>query len=113
MWVMLYAQVTRADAAATRNVLLLHKEAPPVYSGKELTEGHPQRDIFGVAEFGQAAEIDSALKQLSLPLNSPLSVLAVELLPGGTDEPRDPVGSNLGDQRILRTSPLTKVAAIC
>jgi hypothetical protein len=31
MWMMLYAQVTQADGAAMRNVLLLHKPAPPVF----------------------------------------------------------------------------------
>jgi len=67
-----------------------------------------------------------------LPPNSPLSILAVELLPGGVDNdlpshsklrpaaavgPADPLGSELArngrPQRILRVSPLVPVAPIC
>ncbi|WP_201364625.1 hypothetical protein [Dictyobacter formicarum] len=58
-------------------------------------------------------EIERILSELALPLDSPLSVLAVELLPGGSTAPRDPLGTNLGQQRILRTSPLTPVPAVC
>jgi hypothetical protein len=85
-------------------------------------------------------EIEGLLAVLSLPLNSSLSVLAVELLPGplhikygrraasgesmdaGAAQPaaataaavlEDPLGTQLGLRRILRTSPLTKVPAIC
>jgi hypothetical protein len=86
-------------------------------------------------------DIESYLSSLSLPLNSPVSVLAVELLPGqlnfgnfdrpgpfagqparaGAAEPaatavavaEDPLGTQLGLRRILRTSPLTQVPPIC
>ena len=39
-------------------------------------------------------------------------VMAVELLPQDI-EPQDPLGADLGGKRILRTSPLTAVPAIC
>ena len=39
-------------------------------------------------------------------------VLAVELLPNGAPI-ADPLGADLGTQRVLRTSPLTGVPAIC
>jgi len=62
-----------------------------------------------------------------LSATSPLSVLAVELLPGpvhlfqedpqrGPDVPavaEEPLGRQLGLRRILRTSPLVAVPAIC
>lgn len=83
--------------------------------------------------------IETFLGSLSLPLNSPVSVLAVELLPGpfhinnlrGNQNAQavppvsaqptatasafaeDPLGTQLGLRRILRTSPLTQVPAIC
>jgi hypothetical protein len=41
-----------------------------------------------------------------------LSVLAVEVLPEAVQVP-DPVGADLGQVRVLRTSPLTPVPLIC
>ena len=79
-------------------------------------------------------EIIAALSLLGLPLTSPLSVLAVEVLPGPFNftgdfarcgavfqagaaatigEQEDPLGTQLGARRILRSSPLTPVPAIC
>ena len=49
---------------------------------------------------------------LGLPLSSPLSVLAVELLPE-RNRASDPLGGDLGSTRILRTSPLTRVPPVC
>jgi len=66
-----------------------------------------------------------ALRRLGLPESSPLSVLAVELLPGDLRKrvffdsdrvnPRfeDPLGADLGLRRILRASPLVAVPSIC
>jgi hypothetical protein len=66
---------------------------------------------FGTATFS-AAEIESALRALTFRADAPLSVLAVELLPEVQELP-DPLGADLGSQRILRTSPLIPVPAIC
>jgi len=41
-----------------------------------------------------------------------LGVLAVETLPGGS-KIGDPLGANLGHERLLRTSPLRSVPPIC
>lgn len=100
-----------ADGQAHRNVLLSHQPAPPIQLPERFVHG-PTRDIFGYAFFDEN-EIQAILGELALPLDSPLSVLAVELLPGGTSEPQDPLGSDLGRVRILRTSPLTPVPAAC
>ena len=53
-----------------------------------------------------------SLEALGFHDNAPLSVLAVELLPQDMI-PADPLGANLGGQRILRTSPLTPVPPMC
>ena len=63
------------------------------------------------------------LRQLGLATDSPMSVIAVELLPaplgffvvpgGKTNRYADPLGANLGQVRILRSSPLVPVPAIC
>lgn len=70
--------------------------------------------------------IESYLATLSLPRTSSLSLLVVELLPGpfnlaaqpaataaAVASSEDPLGTQLGLRRILRTSPLTQVPAIC
>jgi hypothetical protein len=137
LWALLYAQVTQADGAAQRNVLLLTERLDPLL--RQITNPNGQtgpsvtRDVYGVGVFSQQDDkstgktgIETVLNALLLPLNSPLSVLAVELLPtngpfdrpGGLTAPGDPQGlgpldNNLGFQRILRTSPLIAVPAIC
>ena len=52
------------------------------------------------------------LEAYELPVDSPLSVLAIELLPE-EQPPEDPLGQDLGEVRILRASPLVKLSEIC
>jgi hypothetical protein len=141
LWVLLYAQVMQADGASRRNVLLLTERLDPLPD--QLVDANLRtgpvvtRDIYGTGLFSQKDDpnlgktgIETVLTTLLLPLNSPLSVLAVELLPtngpfdrpvtgpGGPAPPQDPQGigpldNNLGDQRILRTSALIAVPPIC
>lgn len=139
IWVLLYAQVTQADGASRRNILLLTERADPlqeqVVDPNGATGPSVTRDVYGVALFSQKDDqalgktgIETALNSLLLPLNSPLSLLAVELLPtngpfdrptgGVVAPPQDPQGIGpldnfLGNQRILRTSPLVAVPPIC
>jgi hypothetical protein len=158
LWFMLYTQVLQTDGAAHRNILLSHKRGCllPDWQGSEFGQmlSEPQRlevlaklnrcpeikpvgphtvgrEPRGYTFFTQK-EIQAALELLSLPQTSPLSVLAVEVLPGpfnftvdafvreapgvrnaATSEGEDPLGTQLGQRRILRTSPLTPVPAIC
>jgi hypothetical protein len=78
LWFFLYAQVVQADAASNRNVLLFQRQGkfmiPDVSSS--------QRDRVGSALFFQA-HIEKQLRAMGLPVDLPLSVLAVEFLPGG------------------------------
>jgi hypothetical protein len=139
LWALLYAQVTQADGASQRNVLLLTERLDPLPDQLVDPNGRTgpsvTRDVYGVGVFSQKDDpklgktgIETVLNALLLPRNSPLSVLAVELLPsnGPFDRPvnepgvppQDPQGvgpldNNLGSQRILRTSPLTAVPPIC
>ena len=95
----------QADGAGYRNLLIDRKPAM-------LRESASDNPI-GVATFPEA-EVATLLAEYTLPANSPLSVLAVELLPAPVDSDLpDPLGSQLGLQRILRTSPLVKVAETC
>jgi len=142
IWFMLYAQVLQADGASYRNILIenaLGKTTPagdpagpaaPLASAPKATGVFPEKLIL------------TRLELLGLARTSPLSVLAVELLPfgqrvpvhksvfgeaggagedatgevgageGAVNEP-DPLGADLGTRRILRTSPLTALPTIC
>ena len=108
MWILLYAQAEQIDGADRRNVLLTRKQA---FWQRETFGATTRSNAFATATFS-AAEVDQALATLRFAPGAPLSVLAVELLPNG-DAVADPLGIQLGTQRILRTSPLTPVPAIC
>ncbi len=83
IWVLLYAQVTQADGASRRNVLLARAPAVPQVdhdnSGKPVPP--KTRDVMSIAQFDEQA-VAQRLADLALPANSPLSVITVELLPG-------------------------------
>lgn len=144
LWFFLYAQAVQADAASMRNILLA--TAPGTFLTRRqrdgadqlerllahLLTGTPQRDRLGYAVFHQA-EVESLLERIHLPGASPLSVLAVELLPGGTvSEPKAEgaptdaeakqaavrvdariINPSFPFGRILRTSPLMPIEPYC
>jgi hypothetical protein len=138
LWFFLYAQVVQADAVSNRNVLLFQRQGEflirdVIVSGHIVPNLHrsSQRDRVGYVVFLQA-EIEKQLLAMGLSVDLPLSVLAVELLPGGvgsnlpkafaagasgiaaaTDQSSDPLSLNNRPRRILRVSPLVPVAAIC
>jgi hypothetical protein len=84
MWILLYAQVMQADARTRRNLLIGRKLAPPVFDRQRIADQRRSatRDVIGVAAFDVKA-VEAVLTDLALPPDSPLSVLAVELLPSG------------------------------
>jgi hypothetical protein len=143
IWFMLYAQVLQADGASYRNVLLAHELGVTIKNPETKQGRNPQHSLnlnpMAGVTFPQLA-VEEILLALGLPISTPLSVLAVEVLPGplhvvtpGGDQPapeiagrietvdspasvaqrEDPLGANLGLRRILRTAPLTAVPAIC
>jgi hypothetical protein len=109
LWVLLYAQVLQADGGSWRNILLGRAPAP---FGDKAYDGQTGPQPYGVAFWNQA-DVLRRLTALGLPADAPLSVLAVELLPEPSAAFLDPLGANLGQVRILRTSPLTPVPAVC
>jgi hypothetical protein len=144
LWFLLYAQVATADGTAHRNVLLAHRQAdrPPGAwergSGNlKLTEAiqplkalwdellannlqledlwlrSKTREPVGNAFFPEE-EIRGLLSKLGLPVDAPLSVVAVEFRWRG-GAPIDPLQGvlGLGWQRILRVSPLTPTPPPC
>jgi hypothetical protein len=107
IWVLMYVQAGQVDSAGQSNVLLSRKPATVQLK----TASVPRTDAFGEAVFPET-EIRVALQALAFDESAPLSVLAVELFPQDI-EPADPLGTDLGSKRILRTSALTAVPAIC
>ena len=83
IWVLLYAQVVQADGLSRRNILLGRSPAVPQF---RMINGvafrPPTRDCPGIATFDEAA-VQQKLMDLALPATSGLSVIAVEVLPGG------------------------------
>jgi hypothetical protein len=110
IWGVLYVQVLQADSGAFRNILLGRKRLVPVQKREKARLGR------GVLRYGvcgwSEAEIRALLATLALPEDSPLSALAIELLPN-YQRSSDPLGSDLGSTRIYRTSPLQPAGKIC
>jgi hypothetical protein len=120
MWFLLYAQVRRADGAVMRNILLDSRRGTPRQPPRDSlisalvlpSEQAMPRERPGDVSWRQA-EIDTMLAGLSLPHGAPLSVLAVELMPEPNGYFDDPLGADLGQVRIVRTSPLRAVEEVC
>jgi hypothetical protein len=108
LWVLLYAQAEQVDGGDRRNALLSRR---PARWERKRYEDFSSSNAFGTATFSNS-EVTLGLEALGFSDGAPLSVLAVELLPNGTPA-ADPLGAQLGAQRILRTSPLTPVPRVC
>ncbi|WP_207483545.1 hypothetical protein [Arenibaculum pallidiluteum] len=109
LWALLYAQVRRADGADWRNVLIGRTRLDYPREARGGDTGH---EPHGVGRWDREA-VEAWLDILGLPRNAPLSVLALELLPEPGSPFADPLGADLGQVRVLRTSPLTPVPPIC
>jgi hypothetical protein len=131
IWFMLYTQVVQSDGASFRNVLIDHHLGMTLPVKSPNPQHGPAIGPMAGWEFPER-HIESLLSRIGLPKTSPLSVLAVEILPGllnlnvfdparnlksqdsqRENETDDPVGRGLGGRRILRVSPLAAVPAIC
>ena len=108
LWFLLYAQVMQADGRDYRNILLARRRGR---FEERKAQSRVEIDLNASSAWAQA-EIDAVLEAYELPVESPLSVLAVELIPE-LDPPDDPLGSNLGEVRILRASALVKLDDVC
>jgi hypothetical protein len=107
MWVLLYAQAEQLDGQDVRNILLGRRKA----NANAKDDRAVPAVKFGTAMFA-AADVAAALAALGFNSSASLSVLATELLPQ-VNPVADPLGANLAEQRILRTSVLTPVPHIC
>ncbi|MFV2084070.1 hypothetical protein [Micromonospora sp. LOL_021] len=110
LWAVLYARVTQADASTRRNVqvglrpLWIPRRQPGPRSVPLPVEGETT---------WSGTEVRAALETAGLPPGLPVSVLVVEVLPEPNGSFADPLGGDLGQVRILRTSPLSAVDHDC
>jgi hypothetical protein len=106
IWFVLYARVMQADGKTRRNVQLTRTLGRP----EEPRPG--RRPTRSFADWTRQ-EVEAALAKLGLPASTPCSTLAVELLPEPNGTFWDPLGFDLGQVRILRTSRLVEVPDDC
>ncbi|MED3354356.1 hypothetical protein P4414_04135 [Bacillus thuringiensis] len=135
IWYVLYAQINQADGSTMRNVEL-DKRLGRILSRREVREiqkitgvniqsagnisyainrqasQNLQAPIQGHALW-QQSEIVTLLENIGLPEDTPLSILGVELLPEPNGSFTDPLGADVGQVRILRTSALYPVGNLC
>ncbi len=118
MWFLLYAQAVQADGATMRNILIAVEQGVFVtrklatmnaalepYFAALIVNSAKSRDRIAVAAFHQA-HIEAILASIHLPASSPLSVIAVELLPGGTgSEVGHPAGAALAATPAAGAAP--------
>ena len=107
IWFVLYARIMQADGQTFRNVQIDLKEARPTKPAKSAMIA-PQAE----AEWSEA-EVRNALHIAGFPDDTLLTVLAVELLPEPNGSFADPLAGDLGQVRVLRTSPLQSAERDC
>lgn len=108
IWIVLYARVMQADASTWRNIQIDLRRARP---GRRHERSVPLA-LEGQAQWS-GAEVRDALAVAGLPDDAPITALAVELLPEPNSGLDDPLGGDLGQVRVLRTSPLAPVERDC
>jgi hypothetical protein len=121
---LVYAQVAKVDGSGMLNVLVTRcwahapetsKPQPAPREGRQARAAvavHTKERPWprGECTFS-GREIIDGLEALGLPQDTPVSTLAVELLPPNQDN--DPLGAELAAQRVLRVSPLVPIAPFC
>jgi hypothetical protein len=123
IWMVLYAQVHQADGASMRNIELAvqrgtRKRELSTLGLTELTGLAAAESVslpsgpMALATWSDA-QIEALLAEYGLGEKTPVSALAIELIPEPNSPFGDPLRSELGDVRILRTSPLVAIEGVC
>jgi hypothetical protein len=102
IWFLLYAQAAQIDGSGQKRNFLLAR-----------TRGsHGEGGRIESASLFERENIVRRLNMYCMKPDTPLSVMAVEML-GQIDRVSDPLGGDLGRQRILRASCLVAVPGLC
>ncbi|PXF59405.1 MAG: hypothetical protein C4B58_03580 [Deltaproteobacteria bacterium] len=107
IWFVLYARIMQADGQSWHNVQIDLKPAIQAKQVGSVTIA-PQAEATWTG-----GNVKDALELAGLHHDTPLTVLAVELLPEPNSSFADPLGGDLGQVRVLRTSPLASVERDC
>jgi hypothetical protein len=107
IWFVLYARLLQADGQSWRNVQIDLRPSSKVRLGKSAARV-PQAEGRWTDQ-----QVRVALWRAGLDPDTPLTVLAVETLPEPNGSFADPLGGDLGQVRVIRTSPLAEVAEEC
>lgn len=112
IWALPYARLNQLDGNGNRNILIERTRAEPPTANPDQTHGDDML-LLAEATFPQTV-IEAHLRTLGMPHNTPLGIVAVELLiePEGRGF-EDPLGADLGQVRILRSSTLHAVPSNC
>lgn len=108
IWFVLYARLLQADGASWRNVQIGLQSSTVVRDNDGPNALAREAKVVWTSE-----NISSALESVGLQPDTPLSVLAVETLPEPNTKFTDHLGADLGEVRIIRTSPLVDVIDSC
>jgi hypothetical protein len=101
----------RADGSGQQNVLLGHRLAVPDAARERRKPSRGSSELSATATWTQH-ELAALLAAIGLDPDAPISVLAVEIIPG-SQPAADPLGTQLGSERILRASPLVAAPHVC
>ena len=123
IWFVLYGRVMQADGQSWRNIQLDLRRAQP--ATRRPTHGRPGLGNPGAGYLGThhlpptghaawtTADIEARLAAFGFDDATPLTALAIELLPEPNGAFDAPLAGDLGQVRILRTSPLVAVSGGC
>jgi hypothetical protein len=111
LWIVAYARLRQADGLAWRNVKLGQRRAAPLRT-KRARASNLAGGVVGQGSWTRD-ELRGRLEMYGLPDTTPLTFLAVELLPEPNGRFADPVAGDLGEVRILRTSRLISAGDAC
>lgn len=110
IWFVVYARLARADGEGWQNLKLDVRKAI-------LQSAHTKSSNIGGAAQALGgwtdADLEDLLSTFGLPNDTPLTFLAVELLPEPNTKFKAPLNGDLGDVRILRTSRLVTAGERC
>lgn len=111
VWVVAYARLRQANGDGWRNIKLGQRRAAP-----QKRRGLRGSNIGGAVNAETAWTYDELrilLAEFGLPEDTPLTFIAIELLPEPNGRFQDPLSGDLGDVRILRTSRLISAGDTC